>query len=1713
MAGRKLTVTPQEFRPKLQIENPVDARCLFLSGFSETSSKGSIIRFMETIVNSSECPEVTFGEAGTAIIAYSNTIRDLDNVLTKIRRSLFEGQPITVAKVSMTDTILVKGFREGTDNDYIKYTFERRDVDVEVVIHVRKIPPSMALVSFHDMEDVERALSKTHYLGKLRLFIQPYYDCLGLPFVGQSTPKPFITEVSYSIMDFIFTTTRHKERLKYVMGTADAEVVWPYRKDNRKALINPRSSHISEDWTDWEIRSRQKFNEFRREYHRDIFKFPRGMGRSCKEWLKNLDKDVKATIHEEHNAVTISGVRSDVVKSKLQMERLAKESNAGSSPPIAKPISVTKELQPHEVQLLKHCGVKETMKEKHPNVQIRVVPEECSIHFHGSQSDINAARLDIRDVFDRLPHRKVEVHPTKIMVMLLVSGEEKISEILQVKNVHATFVQESSNSITIYGQSDEDVNNADRLLHDEILFESLPCTDNLLMVLRSQNGEQSLRRINEKYVLCLTSFDSESQCVNVAGFKDDFPCVKNELSQFMEDNSINEVSIEVPEEGKLQYLQQCLNGTKSEIKLPSGVQHHIGSDAITLRGKPNDVEKAQTLVSNFLSKIVQNYHVVSEPGSRNSDRGKSGKEQAFIRHVEIECNCKIDVIDSAGAGVAERSLPQPIPVPGKKQTKIKGRYHVSTGQEFLVCQGDITTEGVDGLVNAANTRLQHGGGVARAFVREGGEIIQRESDDIIRKRGRLSTSMVACTCPGNLSCKVILHVVGPEYQGGRHREDDQLYDAVTNVLKEADRRKLQSIALPAISSGIYKFPIMKCTETIVTAAFEYFTRSEDSNVTEVRFVDTDDAACRAFQDTLMHFGTEIVGGESDRDDSSGSSRSRYGSQEDEAEWPLDPAPRYPVITQDSSNTVRIPGGKTITIKQGNIATEMVDVIVNSVNVDVGLSHGKVSSAILSVAGKALQLECNSKLKLMGGRLRHWEFLKTGAANLSCAYVYHLSCGNYDGTGAGTTEHYFQAAIEELLHRADKDGMTSISLPAIGTGNLGFPPRDIARLMYGAALSFSQQRSNGSLKDIRFVIYEKDVNVIQAFHSEMQNLLTNKSTFNPVPRQFTGTSSTKTFDDFKVGADGVCRIKVGNIMVLLMNGSIVEAGTDCLVNSTNPDFGLKGPLSQAILKAGGKQIEIECEAMGGCDVLRKQLVVMTSAGTMQNTKKIIHVLIIQGEPDLQKKIGKALKMADQAKLRSIAFPAIGTGQASKQVSDAAEGLLNAIGTFAISNPKYLNMIKIAIYQPQFFMEYREAMKAVLGRGFNQRRGRFKEGVGRLKRHLRGSKSAKLKPDEAESWGSICFQIFADSEKNLHDAKDRLDDFIRDQFTTQELSYKADRIKLAEARKERLQEVARQKQTSLDFSMTEKHIRDKRIIVSGRKENILAVMTSLHNKLSEFQDDDNINKRVQWFYKDDTDDSADTLPYDEDINPSIERAYEQNKPYVDLDLEEGKVRIDFNTKEEFDPTNRNGPRVKVLRRDITEDDATRIPDNWDPNRHLEVKEMNRYDQKYQEVERKFHASFASTEQRHIVSIKEIRNPSLYQEYQLKKSHMLKTRIHIQVERDLYHGTLEDTCKMITKEGFNRSFHGKNATAYGKGTYFARDAKYSVRYADPDGNKQRHIFQCKVLTGEFYKGEGSMRAPPEKVTGYRYDSLVDSLQNPSIFVIFNDGHAYPEYLITFS
>ncbi len=147
--------------------------------------------------------------------------------------------------------------------------------------------------------------------------------------------------------------------------------------------------------------------------------------------------------------------------------------------------------------------------------------------------------------------------------------------------------------------------------------------------------------------------------------------------------------------------------------------------------------------------------------------------------------------------------------------------------KIRLVKGDITELATDVIVNAANAQLILGGGVAGAIRRKGGPAIQEECNKI----GGTFVGGAKITTGGNLKAKHVIHAVGPRM--GEGNEDEKLKNATLNSLKLMDKHELKTIAFPAISTGIFGYPIDRCAKIMISTAKDYL--NGDTQIREVIF--------------------------------------------------------------------------------------------------------------------------------------------------------------------------------------------------------------------------------------------------------------------------------------------------------------------------------------------------------------------------------------------------------------------------------------------------------------------------------------------------------------------------------------------------------------------------------------------------------------------------------------------------------------------------------------------------------------------------------------------------------------------------------------------------------------------------------------------------------------------------------------------------------------
>ncbi|XP_077985097.1 protein mono-ADP-ribosyltransferase PARP14-like [Glandiceps talaboti] len=788
--------------------------------------------------------------------------------------------------------------------------------------------------------------------------------------------------------------------------------------------------------------------------------------------------------------------------------------------------------------------------------------------------------------------------------------------------------------------------------------------------------------------------------VRITSFKRALPIIKGQLEDYIKRHTVIKESVTM-ERGKIKYitefkvdlLQEFQVGELQPIQLTI---RKVGNNGeILLEGTEEDIKNVLPTLKGLRDDICIRKYIIDKPGMPRLFTQVKG--ESHLKYVEREFKCIIEVNDPSEASNTEETdvkLPpfqtQTIepdddlddseedndtdkeyedefeisePATSDKGSPLSSSSSSCTefvtpeGLFIKLTKGSIAAQVVDVIVNTIQTSCDLNVGViSQAVLKVAGKRLQ---DSINKtKAGKVNEGDLIVTDGGSLACKSVYHicVLGTPWDGGATAEPF-LRGVVTKCLEMAHLYSHSSIAIPAIGTGGLGFPKDITARIMYETVSQFSADNPTTSLTEIRIVvyDRDIPTCRAFEDEMkaLHSSALISYGPHDMsfDDTLGS-------------------------TSTSSQTppsFQTPEGMLVKVEKGDIAAQKVDVIVNTTTTDCDLTNGVVSNAIYRAAGKSLQVEIYQK-KLP--TVNEGDVIVTGGGNLRCTYVFHLCILGSSWDGGAKVKPLLRKVIQTCLSKASKSGMTSIAIPALGTGGLNYPRDVVAKIMYEEAITFSSKNPRSSLNEMRVVVYDKDQITCSAFEYEMMKF---KRTLAGIPVLPTvGPVSTFTSGDTHITREGMT--------IKLVKGNIVKEMTDVIVNTIHTSCDLTtGVISQAILKTGGKQLQQEIKRNKLANVNEGDMV-QTRGGHLK-CSRIYHVCVLgthwdggaKCKPLLQGVIKKCLDAADKAKMTSISFPAMGTGGLKYPTNITAQIMYDEIEKFSYRKPNStVSEIHIVVY---------------------------------------------------------------------------------------------------------------------------------------------------------------------------------------------------------------------------------------------------------------------------------------------------------------------------------------------------------------------------------------------------------------------------------------------------
>ncbi|NXQ82102.1 PAR15 polymerase, partial [Nyctibius grandis] len=339
-----------------------------------------------------------------------------------------------------------------------------------------------------------------------------------------------------------------------------------------------------------------------------------------------------------------------------------------------------------------------------------------------------------------------------------------------------------------------------------------------------------------------------------------------------------------------------------------------------------------------------------------------------------------------------------------------------------------------------------------------------------------------------------------------------------------------------------------------------------------------------------------------------------------------------------------------------------DVIVNSVGTDLKFGVGPLCKALLEKGGLGLQAEFDKEKQRQGAG--QGSVVCTSGCALACKSVLHAILPSWD-KGQGQSLKTLEDVINSCLKKTEELGLRSITFPAIGTGGFGFPKTVVSKLMFDVVFKFSSSHTRKTLQEVHFILNPKDMDNIQVVLLRTSHLC------------FIRPVSTEVL--------GVHEMQIGSITLQVISGDITKEDTEVIVNIANPTFDATSGVFKAIMDAAGSQVEAECAQYDG----QFQSGFITTQGGKLLCSKIIHLI---HNVDVKSQVSKVLNECELRMYQSVAFPAIGTGQARQNPAKVADDMLDAVVEFASKRSvQHLKKIKIIIFQTSMLRDFYESMK--------------------------------------------------------------------------------------------------------------------------------------------------------------------------------------------------------------------------------------------------------------------------------------------------------------------------------------------------------------------------------------------------------------------------------------
>ncbi|XP_072469905.1 protein mono-ADP-ribosyltransferase PARP14-like [Notamacropus eugenii] len=1246
------------------IQDPVTEDLLTLlvenvSGFSEASGD-----FTVEIIPDVEVAVVTFLK--TIDTKKFITICDENYKVQELK--------ISALPLEVTKTILVEDLPPGANEHYITLFFENTKNGGGPVISVQYFPEkNSALIQFDTYDALDTILKKKLLFNNSLISMFPYYPTLGAALYGKAKPpvklpEPLTVPMEPYLLKFLLKNDQVIREIASTMERAHCELTWPQTNceepeitPSAKITLSPSATLVTQRIKSnivktWSEDVSKRFSCLMSDYQVTKYRVDTVVWETIRDNIENENISIEFDKFQE--TVFIAGKLEDVQSTGPQIRTLierATQKIEREKKSIRENLSVC----PRRFSILYNNRLEETLHKEYPELEVTYNALTKSICLSGLATDLYKAKSEILEKLQSLAQKFLHFPPQIIQFLQQVDCETFSESLFGAEKIPVVY-ELGGEGVVLLGSSPQVLSEAEKHMKKSLGFKCINMVDG--EILNNYQWKTLTGNLNKKYNCSSKTVIIEQQNsdtgvqVIIAGCVSPVFESYQELYEFIEKNTKMQKFVSVKSLAVIQYMKEENKQVWETLKKKNvkvDFKTLTNQRGISLSGPKGEVVRGIAVVKQTLDSIHVRNFSIAKPGVKSLFKDR---EEFYKNEAKEKYSCSIwlqEDVDKRSGGSVDGQ-------------KVHCKVTLESGVLLTLQEGDLTQFSADVVVIAANEDLKH---LEAALSEVAGPELQRDCDQIIQKGGKIFPGCAVVSGAGQLPYQEVIHAVAPQWkQKHDHRCVQLLKTAITESLHLARSRGHTSIAIPVLSSGTFGFPLKKYSETIIQSIKENFQDSQNKHsLKKIHLVGSSEEIVQVLSKAVKNIFKDLFPDNNEMP----------STQLEDQETSLRKKAKYGNVLA----SIQTREGLSILLVNGDIRDAETDIIVNSISSD--LNGGTLSQAIFKKAGPSLKEELNEVGKRT--KTKKGSVLLTSGCNLNCIFVLHAVIPVWDNAKSHS-QKIMENIVKECLYTTEILSLTSVTIPAIGTGQAMFPKAILAELVLSQVFKFSCTRPLKTLKEVHILLQSSDTENIKAFSNEFTRWGSGNGNKNP-----TSCGAAKTIDrqDFfgtiSNIAPGVYETTIGSISFMVASGDITKEEEDVIVNSTNKTFTHKGGVSKAILEAAGPTVESECAQLAK---LPHGNFIVTQGGNLK-CQKIIHVI---GHKDVKKTVFKVLQECEQMKSKSVALPLIGTGSAKQEPDIVAKKIIDAIENFAWKrSAQSVNKVKVVIFLPQLLDVFYGIMK--------------------------------------------------------------------------------------------------------------------------------------------------------------------------------------------------------------------------------------------------------------------------------------------------------------------------------------------------------------------------------------------------------------------------------------